>query len=105
MKIGKILNDNGLTFTIRLVERGDSYGRGNERKHPFNASLVEFYDPRYNDDLAPDGTILGRYVWRCYTHKLMELTSYSLCAPITDYRIGERGMAALKKLLTQWGAK
>lgn len=43
-KVIKIVNQNGRPFNVRLVKKGDTYGRGNSLVHEEVDSLVEFYD-------------------------------------------------------------
>ena len=44
----KVTNDNGLTFRVRVVLKGDKYGRNNCLTHDKSDPLVEFYTDESN---------------------------------------------------------
>ena len=60
-------------FTLRVVGRGDSYGRDMLLTHEGEDPLVEFYDRRWSFDTDPDGTMLGQFVSRYYLSTLLDV--------------------------------
>ena len=74
---------NGVTFTVRLVERGDHYGRNFCRVHAEDRPMVEFYDvdstaESYDfvgtreEAIAAGAPRLGQFASSYYVHTLLE---------------------------------
>ena len=67
-KIAKFYdNERGQPWTIRIVDKGDKYGREDCLTYDKDEPVVEFYDadnPHTID--APSGTVLGQFVSRYY---------------------------------------
>lgn len=66
MKVTSVTNGNGLSFAVRLVEKGDKYGRNLCLPHDEDRPMVEFFDMRYPH------TELGQFVSRYYADTLMK---------------------------------
>ena len=69
MTTTQVTNDKGRTFTIRIVSRGDAYGRDFCLTHDKEEALVEFYDftmagPKFGE--------YGQFVSRYGAETLME---------------------------------
>jgi hypothetical protein len=65
----QIVNEKGIPFNVRLIKKGDKYGRSNRLTHDEEEPLVEFYDARYiNTDFGQ----LGQFVSRYYLSTIME---------------------------------
>lgn len=66
MDAHNILNieSNGIPFVVRLVCKGDNYGRENGLTHTEDKPLVEFYDARYSH------TQFGQFISRYYADTL-----------------------------------
>ena len=69
MTTTQVTNDKGRIFTIRVVNRGDAYGRDFCLTHDGDEALVEFYDFTY---AGPKFTEYGQFVSRYYAETLME---------------------------------
>lgn len=70
----QIANDQGRSFTVRVVRRGDGYGVNDQVVHPWSNPLVEFYDATYAGPVfGPRGQFVNRY----YVDTLIR----SLCGP------------------------
>jgi len=54
----------GFDFLVRLVKKGDTYGRNFYLVHNQDEPLVEFYDTRYPHIQSPGGQMLGQFVSR-----------------------------------------
>jgi len=65
----QVTNKDGITFNVRLVLQGDTYGRQGCLIHEENDPLVEFYDTRYDFE---DFEGLGQFVSRYYLSTLNE---------------------------------
>ena len=67
-----VTNKDSVTFNVRRVVRGQSYGRNmcltNQDEDPF----IEFYDASGTSSIAPDGTVLGFFVSRYYEMTLIK---------------------------------
>ena len=77
----RFLTVHGVAFpdcTVRLVHRGDRYGRDGCLKHDMDEPLVEFYDGDY--DFEPWLGTRGQFVSRYYLSTLLESGPYhGLC--------------------------
>lgn len=65
----QVTNNNGITFNVRLVLKGDNYGRNGCLIHNEEDPMIEFYDTRYDLD---DWEGLGQFVSRYYLSTLLE---------------------------------
>jgi hypothetical protein len=59
---------NGTPFNVRIVEKGDKYGRNNCLTHDKDGAMVEFYDARYPE--IEFGFSWGQFVSRYYLRTL-----------------------------------
>lgn len=68
--------DNGNEWCVRIVFKGDNYGRLMHGKmcltHDEDEPMIEFYDADYDFDLDCDGEVLGQFVSRYYAETLLE---------------------------------
>lgn len=48
-------------FNVRIISKGESYGRDFCLVHEDDDALVEFYDPKYTKGFGPDGQFVSRY--------------------------------------------
>ena len=62
----KIINDQGMIWLVRIVQKGDKYGRTFCLGHDKNDPMVEFYDCRF------EFSEYGQFVSRYYLSTLME---------------------------------
>jgi hypothetical protein len=74
MKI-KVFNDKktGQSWVVRLIQRGDGYGKQDAVMHEDDEPLVEFFDTRY------EHTDLGQFVSRYFRRTLLESEAGGLC--------------------------
>ncbi|MDF1699862.1 MAG: hypothetical protein P1V36_01700 [Planctomycetota bacterium] len=56
-----VVNDSGRAFLVRLVRKGERYGREDCLTHEGEDPLVEFYDLTYVDRFGPRGQFVSRY--------------------------------------------
>lgn len=80
-KVMQVTNDIGITFNVRLVFQGETYGRRGCLIHDKKDPLVEFYDTRYDFE---DFDGLGQFVSRYYLSTLLERD--------TDFEGGSYGL-------------
>jgi len=59
-------------FTMRVVKKGDRYGREMCLVHDRDDPMVEFYDRGWSIDRDTDGTVLGQFVSRYNLATLLE---------------------------------
>ena len=69
METLNITNNEGREFAIRIVRKGDNYGRDFCLTHDKDEALVEFYDFTY---AGPKFTEYGQFVSRYGAETLME---------------------------------
>jgi hypothetical protein len=87
-----IVNDAGLRFNVRLVRRGERYGRNLCLVHDKDDPLVEFYDARYPH------TEIGQFITRYYRSTLMKPPhDRGLCLDggVPDWRINATAFEAV----------
>ena len=58
--------NNGMTFNVLIIRKGERYGVNNGLIHEEDDALVEFYDVRF------DHTPLGQFIARYYAETLLE---------------------------------
>ena len=83
-------------FTVRFVNKGDTYGRDFCLTHDKEDALIEFYDSRYPH------TEFGQFVSRYYVKTLRGHTNgLSLDGGIPEWTVSAAGMAQVQKLIEQ----
>jgi hypothetical protein len=100
----------GIPFTMRLVCKGDYYGRSFALVHDSALPLVEFYDARHipTIDAGPDDERpeqFGQFVSRYYLKTLLSGSAHeglNLQGGVDDWTIDAAGMAAAFAVLNNW---
>jgi hypothetical protein len=99
-----VTNEDGITFAVRLVQKGDRYGLHGCLTHDEDETLVEFYDTRYdhNSDWLEEFT--GQFVSRYYAETLLGHEG-GLCLDggIYDWQVSAGNMAKIKNWLKARG--
>jgi hypothetical protein len=54
-------NDAGRNWAVRIVNKGDRYGRDDCLTHDKDEPMVEFYDLTYTEKFGPRGQFVSRY--------------------------------------------
>src|ERR1700677_1185010 len=98
----RVTAENGVTFLVRRVDLGDSYGLRGCLTHNKIEPLIEFYDTRHQDvDFAG-----GQFVSRYYQGTLLAIASHEgyagldLHGSARDWKIdGESLKAALEAVV------
>ena len=67
----RVENENGIPWTVRIVNPGDKYGRDHMVTHEKDKPLVEFYDARHDHTEG-----LGQFVSRYYVDTLLGRDDY-----------------------------
>lgn len=57
-------NETGSKFMVRVVHKGDKYGRNLCKTHRDHEPMVEFYDAFHAHTKDVDGTVLGLFINR-----------------------------------------
>ena len=63
--------ENGITFNVRRLNKGDKYGLDNCLTHEDERPVIEFYDSRYPFDRDVEGNVLGQFISRYYLETLL----------------------------------
>jgi hypothetical protein len=95
---------NGKTFKMRLVTKGERYGRDMCLTHDKPTPLVEFYDTAHNFDRDPDGVMLGQFVSRYYIGSVIadDSRGLNLHGGVTGWQIDPQGMRDARAIMCQW---
>ena len=84
-------------FNLRIVRKGDHYGRDNCLTHNKPEPLVEFYDVRYPH------TELGQFVTRYYAETLLEMEDTGLCLDggVPNWSVSRNDMRIVRAWVSQ----
>lgn len=96
----QVVNERGVMFNVRLVKKGDKYGRGYRLTHDEEEPLVEFYDARYPDI---DYGEIGLFVSRYYVSTIMEHDDdygINLDGGVKDWSISSENVKQVKEWLS-----
>lgn len=105
--VATIYNDTtGRPFTMRLVRKGQGYGRDLQVIHDRDEPLVEFYDAQHSFK-GERGAEFGQFVSRYYLSTLLRghaADSAGLCLDggVPAWQIDAAGMRAAVTLLAMW---
>lgn len=106
--VATIRNANGIAFNVRLVRKGDGYGRNLSIVHERDEPLVEFYDARYRFE-GEAGAEFGQFVSRYYLKTLQgggrfNLRAHGLCLDggVPDWNVDSGAMQTAFTLLDNW---
>lgn len=100
--------ETGITFRMRLLLKGDAYGRDNSLTWESDSPGVEFYDSRYPFDTAPDGTMLGQFTGaRYYVETLTRpkadtASGLQLDGRVPAWRLSSGAMHTACVILANW---
>ncbi len=101
-------SETGIPFTMRLVRKGDGYGRDLALIHDKDEPLVEFYDARHAcDRTAEKGGEYGQFVSRYYAKTLRTRnagTGLNLEGSVPDWTVDASGMWVAMVILDHWRA-
>jgi hypothetical protein len=99
-----VTNEDGITFAVRLVQRGDRYGLHGCLTHDIEEPLVEFYDTRYDHNSDWLEEFVGQFVSRYYVETLLGHEG-GLCLDggISDWQVSAGNMVQIKKWLKARG--
>lgn len=75
-KLMFVENQDGRQFAIRVIGKGDNYGRNRCLISEENKQLVEFYDVEGSGAEGFDE--LGQFISRYYIETIMEIENYGL---------------------------
>lgn len=105
--IATVRNANGITFNVRLVRKGQTYGRDLCLTHDKDDPLVEFYDARYVF-AGEAGAEFGQFVSRYYLTTLRKSREprcqHGLCLEggVPDWTVDAEAMQTVHALLDNW---
>jgi hypothetical protein len=99
-----VTNEDGITFAVRLVKKGDRYGLHGCLTHDIDEPLVEFYDTRYDHNSDWLEEFKGQFVSRYYAETLLGHEG-GLCLDggVSDWHVSVGNMADIKKWLKARG--
>lgn len=103
--LAQIINREGKTFTVRLVQKGTRYGLKHCLTHDKDEPMVEFYDADYDFDRDDEGNVLGQFVTRYYLKTLLDKapgTGLCLDGGVPVWSIDARAFAAVAGILQNW---
>jgi hypothetical protein len=102
-----VTNEDGITFAVRLVQKGDRYGLHGCLTHDIDkpdGPLVEFYDTRYDHNSDWLEEFKGQFVSRYYAETLLGHDG-GLCLDggVSDWHVSAGNMIQIKKWLKARG--
>jgi len=107
-KIAKFIdNQRNQPWTIRIIDKGDAYGRDDCLIHDNDEPTIEFYDgDNLFDKQESDGTMLGQFVSRYYISTIadggrggMDLMGYE-----PKWKIDNLMMDSVRAYVSTWAA-
>lgn len=106
MKLSVVTNnETKISFMVRIVEKGDSYGHKMQLTHDRDVPMIEFYDTRYKFDRYGE-ILLGQFVSRYNldTFKTVK-PGDGLCLQggVSDWYLDEYAMIQTFSRLEMWG--
>lgn len=103
--VATIRNANGIAFNVRLVRKGQGYGRNLSVIHEKDEPLVEFYDARYVFS-GEAGAEFGQFVSRYYlsTLRASQSPTRGLCLDggVPAWNVDSGAMQVAYALLENW---
>ena len=60
-KTTEVVNEDGRTFTVRIIHEGDRYGLNDCLTHDESEPTIEFFDKTYIEGFTPLGQFVTRY--------------------------------------------
>ena len=100
----QIINSAEIPFNVRVVRRGDTYGRQEGLTHEEDEPLVEFYDARFTKDHCQYGQFVSRYCLTTledHVEQWPQETGLGLEGSVDDWTItGENLRASVKYALS-----
>ena len=99
-KVLQVVNQKGIPFNVRFVEKGDKYGRNDVLTYQNNEPIVVFYDDRYKIDHPELGQIVSMY----YVSTIMEVKEgyiLILDGGVSNWRISPENVKEIKQWLNQ----
>lgn len=99
-KLIQVVNENGIPFNVRLLEKGEAYGLNDCLTHDGDEPLIEFYDGRYcNEDFHIER---GQFVARYYLETILEHSGELLLyTDIEDWQVSGKNIREIKKHFSQ----
>lgn len=105
MKLATVQNirTNGMSFNVRVVEKGEQYGLNMCLTHEDDMPMIEFYDTRYKFDRIGD-IIMGQFITRYNldTFKTVQGTGLNLDGGVHDWTLDPDAVAQTHALLEMW---
>lgn len=99
-KVLQVVNQKGIPFNVRFVEKGDKYGRNDALTYQNNEPIVVFYDDRYKIDHPELGQIVSTY----HVSTIMEIEEgYTLILDggVPNWRISPENVKEIKQWLKE----
>ena len=105
--IATIRNANGIVFNVRLVRKGDGYGRNLSIIHDSDEAKVEFYDARFvfaDEAGAEFGQFVSRYYLKTLQADRGNICGRGLCLDggVPNWNVDSGAMQAAFALLDNW---
>jgi hypothetical protein len=94
-----ICTTRGVPMAVRLIRKGDRYGREDCLVHDKDKPLVEFYDTRHASPKWPRGQFLSRYYLRTL-QSTVPGTGLMLDGRVPEWNVDDAAMSRVRDFLT-----
>lgn len=95
------VHSNGIPFTVRMVQKGERYGRDKCLVHDNDNPLVEFYDAR--NRVSEHGQFVSRYYLSTITEK-GKTGGLQLEGAVPQWTINDKGMEQVRDWLKSFNS-
>lgn len=92
---------NDIAFNVRIVQKGESYGKDNKLTHESNNPLVEFFDSRHK--FSEYGQFVSRYYLSTLTEK-GRTGGLQLEGCVPQWSISDKGMEQVRDWLRSFNS-
>ncbi|MBU3174401.1 hypothetical protein [Clostridium estertheticum] len=102
-KLMFVENQNGKQFAIRIIGKGDTYGRNRGLTFKEDNQLIEFYDVEGSGEEYFDE--LGQYIERYYIKTIMEMEGdgLNLSADVAEWCIEDTNIEKIQQWIKKLG--
>lgn len=101
-KVISVTNERGMVFNVRILSKGDKYGRNNMLTYDKDTECIEFYDDRYKDSTYFDSK-LGQFISRYYIDSILDhIGGLCLDGMVDDWNVSSENISDIKIFILRY---